>query len=371
MRRSQAIALLPLLLLLVLPAALAAAPKAKDAPPDRDREDRNGSDRDAPGAPDAPARADAPAPPDAADDRPSEADIQGAFDAGDYKGALQMLARVVNLRGAAGAAYDKHALWTLKAESHLRLKQLKPAGEAFGMAARETDDPVQAATARATQRMLAEAKAYRVTRRVPAKGKARSADVLDPEQRADALAILYEDERAATRPKVEAALKSRTLAPIAEALKLAEGLKDLELAATGGDADLSGLRRDLTERAKKLMSKELARVGKDVTAIQETARQPVERRRRRTSRHAAGDSGGFAGSYEEVTSRPRGLYGDDAEDLRAAIETCRQVAQAAESLGSAASDSVDPDEVQEIVDLAAEIARTAERTLDGRYGKDD
>ena len=366
MRRSQATALLPLLILLVLPATIAAAaPDGKDARPrdDRDRDDAAAREDDA--------RADAPKA--GADERPSEADIREAFDAGDYKGALQMLGRVVNLRGAAGAAYDKHEMWMLKAESHLRLKQVKAAGEAFGMAARATDNSVQAATARAMQRLLAEAKAYRVTRRSPAKGdKPKSADVLDPGQRRDALTILYEDELAATRPKVEAALKARTLPPIAEALQLADGLRDLLVAAAGGDADLGELRGDLAERATKLMSKELDRVDKDVSAIRETARQPVERRRRRRSIYSAGDGGAsYGGSTEEVISRPRGLYGDDAEDLRAAIETCRQIAEAAESFGTVAGDSAAPDEVTELIDRATDVARNAQRTLDGRYANDE
>lgn len=341
-----------LLLLLLGLSTAAAAPAENGKPPGRAR-----------AAAAAPAAAEA----DADDDLPGEREIRRAFEAGDYKGALQMLSRVVNLRGEAGAAYDKHEMWMLKAESHLRLKQLKPAGEAFAAAARETDDPVRAATARATRRLLEEAKAFRITRRVPVKGaKVKSADLLDPEDRADALTILYEDERAATRPKMQAARKSRKLPPIAEALKRAEGLHDLELAATGGDADLTQLRRDLAERAVTLMSKELDRLEKDVEAIREMARQPVERRRRRVTTFG----GGYGGASEEVTSRPRGLLGDDAEDLRAVMKTCRQIIDAAESLASAMGEA-EPDDVTTLVERATDIGEAAGRVLDGRYGGDD
>lgn len=353
MRRSEAIILL--WALLALPAAAAAVAAKGEAEParpppraaaDPDNANKNKQDK-TPGAEEA---------------LPSEADIRRAFDAADYKGALQMLSRVVNLRGEAGAAYDKHAMWMLKGESHLRLRQLKPAGEAFAAAARETDDPVQAATARATRKLIAEAKAFRVTRRMPAKGaKVKTADLLDPDQRPAALTILYEDERAVVRPKVEAALRSRALPPIAEALQMAQGLRDLELAATGGDADLTELRTDLADRATKLMGKELDRLSKDVEAIRQSAARPVERRRRRTTIYR----GGYGGSSDTITSRPLGLRGDDVEDLRAIIEACRRIIDAAESLADASGGDVE--RATEVIDRATDVGAAAERVLDGRF----
>lgn len=315
----------------------------------------------------------APAPAAGADDAraeslPTEEEIRQAFEGGDYKGALQRLSRVVNLKGGAGAAYDRYTLLMLKGESHLRLKQLKPAGEAFAAAARETDDEMQAAAARATQRLLAEARAFQIKRRVPAKGKkVQTADVLDPDQREAALRILYEDVRAVTRPKLEAALRARKLPPIAEALKLAEGLRDLELAATGGDADLNELRDDLSARARTLMSKALDRLAKDVDELKESANQLVERRRRRTT-HFGGSpttGGGFAAG-EEVLTKRRGLHDTDAEDLREIMQTCRQIIEAAESLAQA--EGGDPDEAEELIDRASAIGRSANRVLNDRYG---
>lgn len=357
MGHSEAIILLWTLLAAVPAARADAAPRGNAGP------------RDAPaGAADAPGNdsKDKDKAPAAKEALPSEGDIRRAFDAADYKGALQMLSRVLNLRGEAGAAYDKHAMWMLKGESHLRLKQLKPAGEAFAAAARQTDDPVQAATARATRKLIAGAKAFKITRRTPAKGaKLKTADLLDPEQRPAALTILYEDERALTRPKVEAALRARTLPPIAEALQMAQGLHDLELAATGGAADLSALRTDLADRATKLMGKELDRLSKDVEAIRGSAARPVERRHRRTTIYG----GGYGGSSDTITSRPLGLRGDDVEDLRAIIEACRRIIDAAESLADASG--VDGERATEVIDRATDVGAAAERVLDGRFEGDD
>jgi hypothetical protein len=291
-----------------------------------------------------------------------------------------MLSRVVNLRGAAGAAYDKYDMWMLKGESHLRLRQLKPAAEAFAAAARATDDDARAATARATERLLAAAKMFRITRRGanPAAGaakgakaakdpddpqdaKPRSADLLDPAQREAALTILYEDELAAHQPKLKAALRARKLPPIAEALKLADGLHDLELAATGGDGELSEIRRDLAERAVTLMSKALDRIEKDVTDIREDAQQLVERRGRRQTTF----SGGFGNTEEVIMTERRGLLEGDPERLREAIQTCLQIVEASKSL--AKNGGGDADDAEDVADRAADIGEAAERVLNGRY----
>ena len=163
-----------LLLLLVLAAPVApvdAAPPAETPAPSAKTEQARAAD--APAVADeaaapaekAPPRAgkgDAAAAPAPADARPTPEEIQKTFDAGDYKGTLQQVARVIKLKGDAAAAYDPYTLWMLKGESHLQLKQLKQAGEAFGQAAEATKDDAEVAKARATRRMLAEAKSYEV-----------------------------------------------------------------------------------------------------------------------------------------------------------------------------------------------------------------
>ena len=288
-----------------------------------------------------------------------------------------MLGKVVNLRGAAGAVYDKYELWVLKGESHLRLKQAKAAADAFAAAARATDDESQAATARATRRLLAEAKSFRITRRGPAPkagdgdgdgdrvAPVRSADLLDPAQRRDALQILYDDAMAAAKPKLDAARRARTLPAIAEGLKLAESLEDLELAATGGRADLRELRTGLADRAVTLMTKELERMERDVSGIREDAEKLVEHRRRQVNTTPTG----FAGSSETVRYKRRGLVGDDAEDLRTVMETCAGIIDAAESLDKAGFG--ESGGVENVIDRAKDVGEAAERVLNGRYGAAD
>ena len=86
----------------------------------------------------------------AADPLAATAAARAAFDAGDYPAAVGLAAKLLALKGDAAAGYDRHELFVLKGEGHLRLKQFKNAADAFAAAARNTNDDVLAATARAT-----------------------------------------------------------------------------------------------------------------------------------------------------------------------------------------------------------------------------
>lgn len=395
-----------LLLAIASPAGLAPA-----APPDKTPEKAPGKAADK-SADEAPARATAPAgkadaraPKKAApaEARPSPEDIQEAFDAGDYQGTLQKVGRVINLKGDAAAGYDKYTLWMLKGESHLRLKQLKQAGEAFGMAAKATDDDAEGAKARATQRMLAAAKSYQVKRSSLRRGeKPQSADILDPAQREQAFRILYEDARVETGPAIKAALKARDLPPIANALKaLADG-HDLEVAATGGKAELSGAREDVTRRARELIDRELSDMRERVETIREEANKTIERRTYRPARgtgdvygqdvRAKTGIGGARGAKEardaarrrqerEAFERrravgggtyqrviKRGLTDDDREDLVEVIGQCKKILPAIDELAEASRAEVDA--FDDLIKLTKEVGTLAERTLNDKYEAD-
>jgi len=347
-----------MLLLAGLPGQTFAAPgKEADAGKATDEADagqarRARSDRSKPGSREA-----------NGDALPSQNDVRRTFDRGDYNGTLQKLARVVGLKGEAAAGYDKYALWMLKGESHLRLKQIKQANDAFGMAARETDDDVEGATARALQRLLGESKAFQVKRRFPRRGeKVHTADVLDPDQRDQALRILYEDAQVEAQPKVKAALKARTLPPIAEALELATGGRDLELAVAGADGELADARAGLTQRAKQLIDRELSEMREKVEAIREDANKTLERRAYRGSR-----SGRGGGSYQRIIKR--GLTDKDRRDLAEIIEQCRKIIPTVDSLAEATEGTAT--DFDKLIKATKEVGNLADRTLNDRYRLDD
>ena len=340
----------------------------------------------------------APAP--AAEAPRSQEEIQGTFDAGDYAGALKQVSRVINLKGEAAAGYDRYALWMLKGESHLRLKQLKQAGEAFAAAAKETQDDAEAAKARATRQMVAEAKAYQVKRRALGRGeKPQSADILDPDQREQALRILYEDAKVQTGPVVKAALKARELPPIARALEVLAGARDLELAATGGEGELATARDDVARRARELIERELSDMRENVETIRKEANQTIERRRfvdgRRTVDRDYGPRVVRGRSAEEsrrnnrrdmrrregvyardesdgdsvVTIVKRGLTNQDKEDLRTVVKQCLKILPTLDGLTEASG--ADVDEFEDLVKSTKEVGTLAERTLNDRYRDGD
>jgi hypothetical protein len=320
----------------VLLLVLAASPAgfAPAAPPDK-----------APAAP-APAKRDA---------RPTTTDIQKSFDEGDYAGALQLLARVVNLKGAAAAGYDKFELWMLKGESHLRLRQLKPAAEAFAVAARETDDAAKAATARATRRMLLESRAGQLEQRFPPRGQPpQSADVFDPKDREAAMRILYDDARAEAEPLVKAAVKARSLPPIAQALEALGETGDLELAATGGDANLTEAREQVTGRARELISRELTDMQERVESIRKNANKIIERRSVRSL-------------YGRQLRRKfrRGLTERDEKYLEEVVAQCSKIIPAVESIAKASG--ADVESFEDVIAQAEKVGTLAEQILHDRY----
>jgi hypothetical protein len=319
----------------------------------------------------------APAPP------PSQEEIAKTFETGDYPLVLQQLARVLPLRGKAAAGYDRFELLMLKGETHLRLKQYKTAGDAFGAAAKDTKDDVHAATARATQRLVREAKGPEIQRRVPKKDEPlQKADLLDREKRPDALRIVYEDLTAAAEPKIKEAARARTLPPIAEAMTLLLELRDFELAGVGGNeaqAKHDDARDDLGKRAQELMARELDRMEESVTAIHESANEVVREQmrssvgsRNSTSSARLGNSsagsfgaGGNVNDTSTVDTIYRGLSKQDQRDLNSIIDTCGRIVTTLDELsGIDAGDFQDGDKLAE---RAKSIRTGARRVLNTPY----
>ena len=292
---------------------------------------------------------------------PTPEEIHKTFDAKDYAGTLERITRVLPLKGDAGKAYDRYALLMLKGEAHLQLKQFKSAGDAFAAAAKETDEPEKAAVARATQRVVRESKAGRVQRRVPKRdAKLMSADLLDPDQRDNAFGIAYDDARAAAEPKVKAATRARTLEEIEAALKVLSELHDLELAATGGDAEHLATRQELHDRATKLIDRELERMQRDVVDIRDNANQIVREKIIETTSL----TGRNPDSTSLLTVR-RGLSREDKSRLGAIMLDCKRAIETSKSLAKSTTGS--EDDADALVARATEVGRLAERVLRAKY----
>ena len=312
---------------------------------------------------------------------PAQEEILKTFESGDYPLVLQQLARVLPLRGNAAAGYDRYELLMLKGETHLRMKQFKTAGDAFGAAAKETKHDVHAAEARATQRLVKEAKGPEIKRKFPRKDEPlQSASLLEKEKRADAMRIVYQDLTAAAEPKIKEATRSRTLPPIEEALTLLLELRDFELVSPEEDNESKHDEAldDLGDRAQKLIAKELDRMETDVTAIHESANEVV-REQMRSSITSSGSgarvrsssgSYGTGGTVSEpdnstVITIYRGLSRQDQSDLKSVITTCQKILPTIDALSRIeAGDLEDGDKLAE---RAKGIRSGAKRVLNTNY----
>src|SRR5687768_7740501 len=145
---------------------------------------------------------------------PSMDEIRRLYEARRDPEVLKALSRVINLRGDAAKDYDRHQLWLIKGETHLRMKAAKPALLAFREAAAAAPDDRTRAEAEATALLVKRAKNLVFTPSTKPKAGAGNVggvgggiDVLDPEQRRAGFHALFVDELAAAGPKVKAALR--------------------------------------------------------------------------------------------------------------------------------------------------------------------
>jgi len=222
----------------------------------------------------------------APDPLPSQQTIRDTYAAGDYPKTLQMIARVLVLTGKPAEGYDKHEIYRIKGETHLRMKQAQPATAAFREASKLAPDGTAAALDIATELLLRKVNAGLIYQ-----PKARDKEdktkplapvpVLEPADRKKAIELLYADELAAVTPKVNAAREGRALPPILAALPDIRNVRWLEMAATGSDGSSKAMVADLLTRAQKLLDEALKEMTESTETIEKasteviTARVPV------------------------------------------------------------------------------------------------
>jgi hypothetical protein len=259
----------------------------------------------------------------------------------------------------------------LRAESHLKLKATSNAlaalEEAAKVAAAAKDDKA-AADARALSMLVKRSKALQYTPKAAARaaggvagkadgkqpaGPAGPIDVTDPKRREEALLALYAEEKAAAKPKVVEADRAKTLAPIADALKVVAPLRELELAATGADAETVETRRDLVDRVRKLMAKSLDDMTRRTVRVRERANELVQHTVQRRD-----------GSQETRTSR-RGVQNDERKELKQTIEECKRIFESCKQLAEQFADDADP--FEDLAEQARETGETAHEVLTDNY----
>lgn len=287
-------------------------------------------------------------------DPASEEDAKAAFEKGDYKATLNILQRILAIKGKGAQGVDRYPLLMMRAESHLQLRSTSLALDSLEEAAKvakEASDEKAAAEARALSILIKRSRNLQFTPKVAAGDKKAVGpiDLCDIKKRKDAFEALYAEERAAAKPLVVQAEKAKTLIPVAKAMKVVVPLKDLELASSGADSETSGTIKDLVERAHKLMARRLDEMTRRASKLEDKANQTTQRQKQRLD-----------GSVEYVTER-RGLMRDEAKELKGVMEECKLIVQSCKELTESFTDETEP--FDDLVDQAKDTGEQAYEIL--------
>jgi hypothetical protein len=296
----------------------------------------------------------------------SAADVQALIDAKNYSGAVSAASRLVNKTGAAAAGLDKGALYALKGEAHLRLKQASLAADAFGRASKAATDPKLAAGDAATATLLKRSSAGVYKPKQPGRDGQKLApfDLFTTDDLTPALGCLFDDEFAASAPKLKAAKTATTVPQLLQAATLATDLRQLEVAATGDDTRTKPDVVDIAQHAHELLATNLRTMAARVTDIR-TAANTTNTNYRQVRQPN--------GSYLNLPVQTKaGLTSSNTSDLQSIQSTANQIGPAADAFAKATADAQSAGGAggwDAVTAEAARVAAAAGDVLNADYGK--
>ena len=285
-------------------------------------------------------------------------DAKAAFEKGDYQETLKLLSRVLSIKGKAAQGIDRYPLLMMRAESYLKLKTTSLALESLTEAAkvaRAAQDDKGAADARALITLVKRSKNLQYTPKVVV-GERKALvpiDVTDMKKRPEALEALYAEEKALAKPLVQAADKSKSLVPVAKALKAVVAIKDLEMAATGNNSETADTVKDLVDRAHKLMARGLDDMTRRTERIAERANQTEQVARPRL------DGG------TDYVMRRRGITKEESNELKQTVDNCKRIVQSCKELTESFTDDAEP--FEDLEDMAIDTGERAYEVLKDNY----
>ena len=330
----------------------------------------------APAPPAAPGPGAAPAPVAGGEALPTMEQLNAQLNEGKHAEVLKQVAKLLQLKGDAAKAYDRYDLLCLRGEAALRGKANSMAIEAFGQAAKATEDKDKQAVARGTELLIRRSKPLGyVPRTSPAaapatrpagarlepapKGQANQPiPYIEAADRKRAFTALLADEMAVVDPKVKAATKATSLPPIIDAIKSFGDLRAVEVAASGSSAQSKAMGSDLGAHAHKLISDTLS---------------PMERR---VEECFASGKRVMVTEYSDG-SRYRqpgmvGLTSAEQNDLKSIVNTCEKIQPVAAELASVTDAKeliADAQTAQRLQARATEVLKF-DYPNSGRYNKD-
>lgn len=278
---------------------------------------------------------------------PTQPEIQKLYDEKRYAEALRAVSRVTSLRQVP-ADYDRYALFVIKAECHLRLKQQPLAVDGFEKAASATDNENDRCVATATALLLKKSTAFAYKPRTSGDGKpAESIDIVEPEPRKQALLALFEDEWKLKQAALKRARQSGSLPQLSSAVEMVSELRTLEVASTGKDERCREAVAGIVDAAADAIGAALPKWDAVVREIDRRAMEVI-----------ANEKEGWSGT--------RGLTSHDVQELRTIMASCEKAAQAIDSLTNIADVGTRP-RLKDMRREAQVIFESAKTTLTKEY----
>jgi hypothetical protein len=285
---------------------------------------------------------------------PTVESVQKALKDNDAPEALKQVNRLLSLRGKAAEGLDKYELLKFKGEAHLRLKASEAAAASFRQAAAATDDPQQQALAKATEALIKKSRQLAYTPKKVAKGdKAEPIDVVEPDSRAKAMAALFVDEVGPLLPKVDAAKKATSVAPMIRLMQAARDVEFLERAANGSADQVGGIVETLAEQGRTMLSKVIERATKRVDRITTLSNEMEQ-----VAQVVPLSNGGY---QRVLIPKRRGIKNDDVTELKGIIDALDEVVAQAKALAQA--EGKETDETEQLTDSAADLKVHVQRML--------
>jgi hypothetical protein len=187
------------------------------------------------------------------------AQVQELLDRGEYRPALKQIAAMLPgaQQGDPASRQQRFDLLMMRGECLLQLGMRADAVQAFNSAGRAAPSPAAAAIPRATAVLIRRStdNFYK-----PA-GGGPAIDIRPAESRLQAEAALYADLSATVQPKQQKALDSNTLQDMINLLPTMVDLDSIEYAYTGKDTQTAAQLKEMGNRARGLMTREIRRVS--------------------------------------------------------------------------------------------------------------
>lgn len=280
-------------------------------------------------------------------------DLKAMYSAAQYKLCLQQASRSL---AAKNKPISRAAVQLVRGDCLLQLEDASTARQAYVQAENEAKKDADNSDSRD---LFAQARATRLLISASKGGAYDAGDgsapikLTDTAQRPTALQSLLAKKLKEATPELEKARAANDLPTIAKALPEVMDIQCIELAATGKQEQAAALYRELGQRGRTLIDRELRVIDEKVNTIQ----------------NAANSSAGYVtvggGLWWGDTAIRRGLYSTDRDNLRGVLTELNQINEACEhAMRIARNTGGQPQGWDELVTRTTALAERTQGILD-------